>query len=82
MYNVLLSVQVLQYIMTQAYVHLKRSVVVKGLFDPQILSTLRIKGQGLHRASAHLKFEVGHQILPRATPVSYTHLTLPTNREV
>ena len=36
-------------------VHVKRSVILTDLLDPDILLVLRVKGQVLHRERAHLK---------------------------
>ena len=44
-----------------------------------MLPILSVGGMQLFRTEA---FDTPDKVLPRAAPVSYTHLTLPTNREV
>ena len=54
MYNFLQPVQVTQK-MTLAKVHPKRSVFLMNLLGLKIFSSLRMKGQDLHRERAYLK---------------------------
>ena len=48
------------------------------------LSSIQTNNETLTLLKGNIIFKKGNQLLfgDRATPVSYTHLTLPTNREV
>ena len=71
MYNFLQSVQAMQY-MTLAEVQVKWSVILMDRLDPDIFSTLRMKGLVLHRARAHLKVP-GWSLVQSRLQSSFAH---------